>query len=225
MDTTRKSARKLLKIRTYLAADLPFFHNRFMGSRQKTDFYGQVDCRGKISVFWRLPWRYCQSNFHFDLGLCPFKTGLWTWPTLFFAKFVELLSNNVLSYVKDKCQDHEGISPGPRLLQKCVFCGWQIIIETPAPPPANSFWKNLKIFSFLRKIPSQELAITCRLIGQSVCQTTWILGLCPLMWAKLTLSKEILRFLLKQNTALLSHVCVLVSHRRDISSFLDNLIV
>ena len=25
MDTTRKSARKLLKIRTYLAADLPFF--------------------------------------------------------------------------------------------------------------------------------------------------------------------------------------------------------
>ena len=34
-----------------------------------------------------------------------------------------------------------------------------------------------------------------------------------------------LRILLKQDTALLSHVCVLVSHRRDISSFLDNLIV
>ena len=117
------------------------------------------------------------------LLLCHKMVG---WPILFFAKFVELLSNNILSYVKDKCQDHEGISPGPRLLQKCVFCGWQIIIETPAPPPANSFWKNLKIFSFLRKIPSQELAITCSLIGQSVCQTTWILGLCPLMWAKLT---------------------------------------
>ena len=36
---------------------------------------------------------------------------------------------------------------------------------------------------------------------------------------------QILRILLKQNTALLSHVCVSVSHRRDISSFLDNLIV
>ena len=37
--------------------------------------------------------------------------------------------------------------------------------------------------------------------------------------------KRLLRILLKQNTALLSYVCVLVSHRRDISSFLDNLIV
>ena len=46
MDTTRKSARKLLEVRTYLAADLPFFHNRFMGSRQKTDFDSQVDRRG-----------------------------------------------------------------------------------------------------------------------------------------------------------------------------------
>ena len=34
-----------------------------------------------------------------------------------------------------------------------------------------------------------------------------------------------LRILLKQDTALLSHVCVLVRHRRDISSFLNNLIV
>ena len=37
--------------------------------------------------------------------------------------------------------------------------------------------------------------------------------------------KYFLRILLKQNTALLSYVCVLVSHRRDISSFLDNLTV
>ena len=34
-----------------------------------------------------------------------------------------------------------------------------------------------------------------------------------------------LRILLKQDTALLSHVRLLVSHRRDTSSFLDNLIV
>ena len=34
-----------------------------------------------------------------------------------------------------------------------------------------------------------------------------------------------LRILLKQNTALLSHVSASVSHRRDISRFLDNLIV
>ena len=38
-------------------------------------------------------------------------------------------------------------------------------------------------------------------------------------------AKVLLRILLKQNTALLYHVCVSVSHRRDISSFLDNLIV
>ena len=37
--------------------------------------------------------------------------------------------------------------------------------------------------------------------------------------------KTILRILLKQNTALLSHVCVSVRHRRDISRFLNNLIV
>ena len=35
----------------------------------------------------------------------------------------------------------------------------------------------------------------------------------------------VLRILLKQNTILLSHVRVCVSHRRDISSFLDILIV
>ena len=35
----------------------------------------------------------------------------------------------------------------------------------------------------------------------------------------------LLRILLKQNTALLSHMCQLVCHRRDISRFLDNLIV
>ena len=34
-----------------------------------------------------------------------------------------------------------------------------------------------------------------------------------------------LRILLKQDTALLSHVRVSVRHRRDISSVLDNLIV
>ena len=34
-----------------------------------------------------------------------------------------------------------------------------------------------------------------------------------------------LRILLKQNTALLSHVSASVSHRRDISRFLDNLIL
>ena len=33
----------------------------------------------------------------------------------------------------------------------------------------------------------------------------------------------LLRILLKQDTALLSHVSQLVRHRRDISSFLDNL--
>ena len=38
-------------------------------------------------------------------------------------------------------------------------------------------------------------------------------------------SLSLLRILLKQNTALLSHVSQSVSHRRDISSFLDNLIV
>ena len=35
----------------------------------------------------------------------------------------------------------------------------------------------------------------------------------------------LLRILLKQNTALLSHVCQSVSHKRDISSFLNYLIV
>ena len=38
-------------------------------------------------------------------------------------------------------------------------------------------------------------------------------------------STSVLRILLKQNTALLSYVRVCVSHRRDISSFLDNFIV
>ena len=37
--------------------------------------------------------------------------------------------------------------------------------------------------------------------------------------------KFFLRILLKQNTALLSYVRVCVSHRRDISGFLNNLIV
>ena len=37
--------------------------------------------------------------------------------------------------------------------------------------------------------------------------------------------KVFVRILLKQNTALLSYVRVCVSHRRDISGFLNNLIV
>ena len=44
-------------------------------------------------------------------------------------------------------------------------------------------------------------------------------------WTKGCPKKSFLRILLKQDTALLSHVRVLVRHRRDISSFLDNLIV
>ena len=51
MDTTRKSARKLLKIRTYLAADLPFFHNRFMGSRQKRIFMVRLTVGVKYPFF------------------------------------------------------------------------------------------------------------------------------------------------------------------------------
>ena len=35
----------------------------------------------------------------------------------------------------------------------------------------------------------------------------------------------LLRILLKQNTALLSHMCQLVCHRRDISTFINNLMI
>ena len=44
-------------------------------------------------------------------------------------------------------------------------------------------------------------------------------------WLVKSFSTKFLRILLKQDTALLSNVSQCVSHRRDISSFLDNLIV